>query len=151
MCQSAGHWAYSRRWYLAGAGDSQPAAQVLTALRARPRAAAGVGLGEVKSPHPQLSPALAGSRSFVKSFRALHPGQAGLVSVVAMTASSLDHPTFADCAFFYDRSQDRASYSGQSGDQLEGQSWRAGPGGGSGVGVSQRVVDGGRVVVEWGS
>lgn len=53
-----------------------------------------------------------------------------------MTASSLDHPTFADCAFFYDRNQDRATYSGQSGDLLEGQSWRAGPGGGgSGVGV----------------
>jgi len=54
-----------------------------------------------------------------------------------MTASSLDEPTFADCAFFYDRSQDRASYSGQSGDQLEGQSWRAGQGAGaSPVGVS---------------
>ena len=54
-----------------------------------------------------------------------------------MTASSLDHPTFADCAFFYDRNQDRGSYSGQSGDLLEGQSWRAGQGvGGSGVGVS---------------
>lgn len=53
--------------------------------------------------------------------------------------SRMSNPTFSDTPFFYDRSSDRASYSGASGEEIEGQSWRGGQvGGGVGVGVSLR-------------
>ncbi|KAK4704637.1 histone deacetylase HOS2, partial [Phenoliferia sp. Uapishka_3] len=48
----------------------------------------------------------------------------------------MEHPTFSSTPFFYDRSSDRASYSGTSGEEIEGQSWRGGQvGGGVGVGI----------------
>jgi histone deacetylase HOS2 len=38
----------------------------------------------------------------------------------------MQHPTFSSTPFFYDRDKDRASYSGKSDQQYEGQSWRPG-------------------------
>ncbi|KAM0755842.1 hypothetical protein T439DRAFT_320542 [Meredithblackwellia eburnea MCA 4105] len=50
--------------------------------------------------------------------------------------SNVENPTFSATPFFYDRNADRASYSGNSGQEVEGQSWRGGQiVGGSGVGL----------------
>lgn len=57
----------------------------------------------------------------------------------------MQHPTFSSTAFFYDRSADRATYSGDSGAEIEGQSWRGGHEGGVGVGVSLAVLSFGGV------
>lgn len=52
----------------------------------------------------------------------------------------LANPTFSDTPFFFDRNADRGSYSGASGGELEGESWRGGAqGNGAGVGVSPSV------------
>lgn len=48
---------------------------------------------------------------------------------------SLQDPTFSANPYFFGRDQDRASYSGSSADQLEGESWRGGNNAGSAVGV----------------
>lgn len=48
----------------------------------------------------------------------------------------LQHPTFAATPFFFDRSPDRGSYSGDSGRELEGAAWRPG---GEGVGAHSKT------------
>lgn len=46
------------------------------------------------------------------------------------------NPTFASTPYFFDRNQDRGSYSGSSNKEFEGQSWRGGADGDNGKGVS---------------